>query len=83
MTRGDDATVVESSRGGASDTQGRGGVITRSRTPLRTKTTASYRRARGGGVIDTLAKTNGLVLTAQWGDVAEEHGGDVGGGGAP
>ena len=44
------------------------------------ETTASDRRARGGGVIDTLAKANGLVLAAQWGEAAEEHGGGVGGG---
>jgi hypothetical protein len=31
------------------------------------ETTASDRRARGGGVIDTLAKANRSVLTAQWG----------------
>jgi hypothetical protein len=32
-------------------------------------------------VIDTLAEANGSVLAAQWGEVAKEHGGDVGGGG--
>ena len=41
------------------------------------KTTASDRKARGGGVIDTLAEANGSVLAAQWGEAAEEHGGDV------
>ena len=38
---------------------------------------ASDRRARGGGVIDTLAEANGSVLAAQWGEAAKEHGGDV------
>ena len=28
-------------------------------------------------MIDTLAKANRSVLMAQWGEVAEEHGGDV------
>ena len=41
------------------------------------ETTASDRRARGGGVIDTLAESNGAVLASQWGMVAEEHGGGV------
>ncbi len=41
------------------------------------KTTASDRRARGGGVIDTLAESNGAVLASQWGEAAEEHGGGV------
>ena len=31
--------------------------------------------------MDTLTKANGLVSAAQWGEAAEEHGGDVGGGG--
>jgi hypothetical protein len=43
--------------------------------------TASDRRARGGGVLDTLAKANGSVLAAQWGEAAKEHGGGVGVGG--
>jgi hypothetical protein len=38
---------------------------------------ASDRRARGGGVIDTLAEANGSVLAAQWGEAAKEHGCDV------
>jgi hypothetical protein len=41
------------------------------------KTTASDRRARGGGEIDTLAEASGAVLAAKWGEAAEEHGGDV------
>ena len=46
--------------------------------------TASDRRARGDGVLDTLAKANGLVLAAQWGEAGGgrgTYGGDVGGGG--
>ncbi len=38
------------------------------------KTTASDRRARGGGVIDTLAESNGAVLASQWEEAAKEHG---------
>ena len=45
------------------------------------ETTASDRRARGGGEIDTLAEASGAVLAAQWGEAAEEHGGGVGGDG--
>ena len=41
------------------------------------ETTGSDRRARGGSVIDTLAKSNGAVLASQWGEAAEEHGEDV------
>ena len=41
------------------------------------ETTASDRRARGGGEIDTLAEASGAVLAAKWGEAAEEHGGDV------
>jgi hypothetical protein len=40
---------------------------------------ASDRRARGVGVMDTLAEANGSVLAAQWGEAALEHGGGVGG----
>ena len=40
------------------------------------ETTASDRRARGGGggVIDTLAESNGAVLALQWEEAAKEHG---------
>ena len=38
------------------------------------ETTASDRRARGRGVIDTLAESNGAVLESQWGEAAKEHG---------
>ena len=38
------------------------------------ETTASDRRARGGGVIDTLAESNGAVLASQWEEAAKEHG---------
>ena len=41
------------------------------------ETTASDRRARGGGVIDTLAESKGAVLASQWGEAAKEHGGGV------
>jgi hypothetical protein len=40
---------------------------------------ASDRRARGGDVIKTLAEANGAVLAEQWGEAANEHGGDVSG----
>ena len=36
--------------------------------------TASDRRARGGGVIDTLTESNGEVLASQWEEAAKEHG---------
>ena len=41
------------------------------------KTTASDRRARGDGGIDTLTEANRSVLAAQCGEAAKEHGGDV------
>ena len=36
--------------------------------------TALDRRARGGGVIDTLAESNGAVLASQWEEATKEHG---------
>ena len=41
------------------------------------ETTASDRRARSGGVIDTLAELNGAVLALWWGEATKEHGGGV------
>ena len=35
------------------------------------ETTGSDRSARGGGVIDTLAKSNGAVLALQWEEAAK------------
>ena len=42
------------------------------------ETTASDHRAMGGGVIDTLAESNGAVLALRWGEAAKEHDGGVG-----
>ena len=44
---------------------------------MASETTASDRRARGGGEIDGLAEANGAVLATPREEATEEHGGDV------
>ena len=65
--KGEAVEVVESGGGGAADTQGGRGSDYVKPNAAASETTASDCRARGGGVIDTLAEANKSVLAANGG----------------